>query len=787
MHRKIGATTDVVSRLLHIHRAAAHIIGRTEHNETQITHACKEPKRIRSSAQYKELMERFRGVEEAIENAARPRPDGQIRLTEDGADVVMKAVGEFEEAESELHALIRRKCPNASPRGPFLMNNHIELSCHGTEMPQDVREWMSKPDPYWVEKTVFCRVPQLLGHLMSKAGDVAESLGYGALGAGIKYASAPSARQMFKPGMKLHNKFEVRIVSGPFVGVARRKKENELKGSWWAAGAVAVGVAAGISFGLYHLLAMAAPHATNVPVLAGNVSAQLVQSTELSLISLKAGTLKSRHATPLLMLLANGKDLFMYALRPDAWCGQSLLMAFGQNAVVPRVAYRHFVNLLPQYQVLANLLAKPIAYLAQQNAIRLSSADRFNALERLGRALDFDRPVAAIDRAIALIGPAVAPVPSGVTPASVAEALRRAPPEMLRVTVRGHAAHPVLSNDALAPPANSGWYDWASALLMGGTVAGALARGFAVQPAPLGIVGPGFPLGIAGPASQPPAPDLGTLPSIPTVPSVPQLPADTLTPALTPSDWTGIEPVASASGAVGPLRDAFRYEDGAPVESAIPVEVITLFDEVEQLSGHDPKQFVELIQKHVGPIDPGSGLMSTNDRLEYAVESLGDADVVVNLLVDGAIMAGTYSFLGPVALAETVGWAAAENLVPVVLRQFDYTEEHIDAVGWYITGAKYAVSVHNVAKGVHTMVAGGTAREVAKNLKTGAKQVVTEIGNHGLKEAVKKLSVRNRRVAKAGAICISRLVATGFIFDASIAMRDHAEVHRCMLEQMAKN
>ena len=130
------------------------ILGRTEHNESEITRTCpKKGSNIRASSAYKAQMKALESVSAVLEHIGKPDMAGKIEFNAKTVSEVEKVIDEFEAAEKKVHAMIERQCAKAKLDKKYdfdrMFEGMVKPTCHGHEMPPDMMEWYGKMEENW--------------------------------------------------------------------------------------------------------------------------------------------------------------------------------------------------------------------------------------------------------------------------------------------------------------------------------------------------------------------------------------------------------------------------------------------------------------------------------------------------------------------------------------------------------------------------------------------------------------------------------------------------------------
>lgn len=366
-----------VRAFLRIHAMAHAAMAQVQHVEASIDQWCDQASQVREHRSYAAFSDAFVRLAAVVEEVLQPASQGC--LTRAGADRVTSAAQAFEGTGRALFADLTALCPRGqwTWRVRPVIEGHVELTCNGQDMPPAVRDWLNAPDDQLVEKTVFCRVPSAVSAMMAAAGDALGQV-WTQGGAALHLAASamePDATRAFAPGLLLHNAFSVYVVSGAFVGVARRKRRDEpAPGRWWrAAEAVMAGIAT-TTGALASGAQAAARCAGRAGAYVGRMAINLVaEHMGALLLAAMSGAVAYAAWAPVVMLVRSGYVLLQLLMNPMAWIGTAALLAAHARRLIgaaPAVAlYRQLVGAIPLLGRLGRLLAPLMTWLAQSQPV----------------------------------------------------------------------------------------------------------------------------------------------------------------------------------------------------------------------------------------------------------------------------------------------------------------------------------------------------------------------------------------------------------------------------------
>jgi hypothetical protein len=314
---------------------------------------CFDADSVRRRLAFTEFVSAFNQVTQAVKEAL--TSDGTC-LPEAGPTLVEDKVQLFQETGRLLFIDLKKMCPRGEWSWRFRpqISGHIELTCGGHAMPPELQTWLAATEDHLVEKTVFCRIPSLGGAFL--ASDVVKDI----VGPAVAMVGAAlvdsGADRMFREGQALANEFKVYVVSGPFVAVARRVRENEPTSPWWYRLGSAVGSA--ISY-MNDTLIAGARAVISALSAAGRSTLHmsrlllgLMQDHFVNMVKLMAaGTAAYALWAPMAALIAYGPLLAQLLLDPMAYIGAAALVAAhaAQQLGVEhgQLLYRSLVSILP--------------------------------------------------------------------------------------------------------------------------------------------------------------------------------------------------------------------------------------------------------------------------------------------------------------------------------------------------------------------------------------------------------------------------------------------------------
>lgn len=432
--------TDVPSaEFLKLYQVASMASTEIRYIESNIDHFCVNPQKIRNSEMYENFVEAFHKLTVQIEKCIKlfksscPKP-GQF-------EIVHPFINEFENTRDSIINYIKIQCPKYEWTARPSLKGYITLTCNGKEMPLDVREWMNKTDDNLVEKTIFCEIPTALAKIMSMAGDYL--LGVDNL------IDVTKSNRIFKVGQKLNKTFKVYVVSGSFVGVARKKeKEDDDAYAWWKHSAKVViqsmaKLYSALSYGVYNVLQCA----VSAVQFLGNLTYEFISNNiSLCIIGIATGMIASipPHWWKFVSTyLQHGIMIMQLTLNPMAWLGAVAITAsqvykeLGMDAAI--MIYRQLSGMLKLLSNVSSCLTNIMGHLLRtvphygNTALSTEVTTRLVHIGTVMFTLDDSKTFATVlKQQIHFLHNAAIMVKNKITVASIVNAIKNASPLVLK-------------------------------------------------------------------------------------------------------------------------------------------------------------------------------------------------------------------------------------------------------------------------------------------------------------------------------------------------------------------